>query len=290
MVYCHEYLSDRWSYHPYVDHLRDLGFDVFTFDFRNHGESEREPGYEPMQWTTDREVRDLRAALEHTAVAARSRSGGLRPLRREPGRNDGAWSRPPPSPTSGAWSPTAPSRPTGRWSPTSSAGARFMCRNPLVRSLLPRWSSAFWPCRRGGRPSVAELPVPQRRSGRRQAGAAALADDPRRARLVHQPRDRPGSVPAGQEFKELWLVPKAKHNRCREADPEGYVAGLLSFLERFAPRRPWLAQPAVSALAAMPATSTISGRRESSPRPMSRPARCASSRRGLTASTSGCQR
>src|SRR5262249_43518133 len=63
IVYCHEYLSDRWSYYPYLDHLRDLGFDVFTFDFRNHGDSESEAGYEPMQWTSDREVRDLRAAL-----------------------------------------------------------------------------------------------------------------------------------------------------------------------------------------------------------------------------------
>ena len=89
IVYCHEYLSDRWSYHPYLDHLRDLGFDIFTFDFRNHGESESEPGYEPMQWTSDREVRDLRAALGVSAVAARSRSGGFRPLRREPRRNDG---------------------------------------------------------------------------------------------------------------------------------------------------------------------------------------------------------
>ena len=40
LVFCHEYLSDRWSYQPYLDHLRDLGFDLFTFDFRNHG-SER---------------------------------------------------------------------------------------------------------------------------------------------------------------------------------------------------------------------------------------------------------
>ena len=89
IVYCHEYLSDRWSYYPYVNHLRDLGFDVFTFDFRNHGESESEPGYEPMQWTSDREVRDLRAALGDAAVAARPRSGGIRPLRGEPRRNDG---------------------------------------------------------------------------------------------------------------------------------------------------------------------------------------------------------
>ena len=56
MVYCHEFLSDRWSYRPYIDRLRDLGFDVFTFDFRNHGESQSEPGYEPMHWASDREV------------------------------------------------------------------------------------------------------------------------------------------------------------------------------------------------------------------------------------------
>ena len=42
LVFCHEYLSDRWSFRPYADHLRDLGFDVFTFDFRNHGD-ERSP-------------------------------------------------------------------------------------------------------------------------------------------------------------------------------------------------------------------------------------------------------
>ena len=70
IVYCHEFLSDRWSYFPYLDHLRDLGFDIFTFDFRNHGESDSEPGFQPMQWTSDREVRDLKAALKALRVAA----------------------------------------------------------------------------------------------------------------------------------------------------------------------------------------------------------------------------
>ena len=64
-MYCHEYLSDRWSYRPYVDHLRDLGFDIFTFDFRNHGAEPVRPGYAPLQWATDHEVRDLRAALAY---------------------------------------------------------------------------------------------------------------------------------------------------------------------------------------------------------------------------------
>ena len=56
----------------------------------------------------------------------------------------------------------------------------------------------------------------------------------------------------GKKYKELWLVPEAKHNRCRETDPVGYAARLLSFFERFAPRRPWLAEPAASAVEALP--------------------------------------
>ncbi len=33
IVYCHEYLSDRWSFHPYLDHLRDLGFSLSRSTF-----------------------------------------------------------------------------------------------------------------------------------------------------------------------------------------------------------------------------------------------------------------
>lgn len=65
LVYCHEYLSDRWSYLPYLDHLRDIGYDIFTFDFRNHGTSDSVPDYAPLQWATDYEVLDLRAALAY---------------------------------------------------------------------------------------------------------------------------------------------------------------------------------------------------------------------------------
>ena len=65
IVYCHEYLSDRWSFRPYIDHLRDLGYDIFTFDFRNHGASGLDPDYAPLQWTTEHEIDDLRAALSY---------------------------------------------------------------------------------------------------------------------------------------------------------------------------------------------------------------------------------
>ena len=34
------------------------------------------------------------------------------------------------------------------------------------------------------------------------------------------------------EPKELWIVPGAKHNRCREVDPDAYAARVVEFLRR----------------------------------------------------------
>jgi pimeloyl-ACP methyl ester carboxylesterase len=60
-----EFGSNRWSCVPYCDHLRANGFDVFTFEFRSQGESQAQPGYEPIQWITDLEVRDVQAAVRY---------------------------------------------------------------------------------------------------------------------------------------------------------------------------------------------------------------------------------
>jgi hypothetical protein len=38
------------------------------------------------------------------------------------------------------------------------------------------------------------------------------------------------------EPKELWVVPGAKHNRCREVEADAYAARVENFLARYAPR------------------------------------------------------
>ena len=195
MVYCHEYLSDRWSYRPYVDHLRDLGFDIFTFDFRNHGESESEPGYAPMQWATDREVRDLRAALAYLrsrpdrdpagfGLFGVSRGGTTASGRRRTSATSGA------SITDGAF-PTDGTMVAYiiRW-------AEIYVRIRFLRRLIPRWLYrvlAWSGRRRVGARLNCRFPDVEARRG--PARAAALADDPRRAGHVHRPRDRPGALP-----------------------------------------------------------------------------------------------
>jgi len=60
-----EFGANRWSCRPYCEHLVEAGFDVFAWEPRNQGESDRLPNYEPMQWLTDFEVQDAQAALTY---------------------------------------------------------------------------------------------------------------------------------------------------------------------------------------------------------------------------------
>jgi fermentation-respiration switch protein FrsA (DUF1100 family) len=60
-----EFGSNRWACGPYTEFLRDAGYDVFTYEPRNQGDSDRQEGFEPLQWVTDREVTDCRTAAEY---------------------------------------------------------------------------------------------------------------------------------------------------------------------------------------------------------------------------------
>ena len=153
------------------------------------------PGYQPLQWVTDHEVRDLEAALAYLrsrpdrdpagfGLFGVSRGGGTALVR---GR---ARAR-----RLGRRSPTARSRPAGRCSPTSSAGPRSTSASRVLYAILrdysPRWVFALlgWvgQCRAERR---LLLPLPERRTGRGAARAAPLADDPRRQGRLHRPGDR----------------------------------------------------------------------------------------------------
>jgi pimeloyl-ACP methyl ester carboxylesterase len=235
LVFCHEFLSDRWSYAPYLDGFRDIGFDVFTFDFRNHGESASDAGYKPLQWVTDHEVRDLEAALaflrsrsDHTAAGfglfGLSRGGNAALL--VASQSPDVWG----VVTDGAF----PTRGTMlayilRW-------AEIYVVNPRVRHLLPPWIFPLvgWAGRvRSQRRLRCKYPDVE-------SAVAALA--PRPWLSIHGEKDAyigpeiaRGLFDCAGEPKELWIVPEAKHNRCREMAPELYTERVASFIQRFAP-------------------------------------------------------
>lgn len=67
VAFSHELHGDRRGAGAYLEGLRLAGFDVLTFDYRNHGQSDRQVGYRPVQWLTRYEVDDLRAAVDYLA-------------------------------------------------------------------------------------------------------------------------------------------------------------------------------------------------------------------------------
>lgn len=71
IVYSHELNGDRWNALPYVEHLRAEGFDIFSFDYRNHGRSETQCRWDNAFEVTETDIADLRAAV-HAAVAKSS--------------------------------------------------------------------------------------------------------------------------------------------------------------------------------------------------------------------------
>jgi pimeloyl-ACP methyl ester carboxylesterase len=254
LVFCHEFLSDRWSYAPYLDHLRDRGFDVFSFDFRSHGESDVDPDYEPLQYASNHEVDDLKAAIAYLrsrsdrdlagyGLFGVSRGGGTAILAaaEEPDVwgvvTDGAF------PTRGTMTAYIV-----RW-------AEIFVRSKGFLRLVPRFVfSTLGDVSRAGTERNRNCFYPN-------VERAVAQLSPRPWLQVHGGRDVYIGPDIADEFfawarepKEQWMVPAAKHNRCREIAPEAYARRLEEFVDRNAPRRP-LAE--VEAEAAVDAFSQI---------------------------------
>jgi alpha-beta hydrolase superfamily lysophospholipase len=237
VVFCPEYLGDRWSALPYADGLREAGFDLFTFDFRNHGDSQNDPQYQPLQWVSDLELVDLRAALDYlrsrpdrdpagVGLFGVSRGGGTALL--ASADDPTIWA----VATDGAF----PTRGTMlsyilRW-------AEIYVGSKTVWRRMPNWMFAFvgW----AGRVDT------QRRLGRRYPSLerAVVRLAPRPWLMIHGEKDAYIGPEIALELfaragppKEAWIVPGAKHNRCREADPTCYRERLAEFFQQYAPRR-----------------------------------------------------
>jgi len=65
IIFGHEFASDRLSCARYCRALLEAGYDIFSFDFREHGKSSREEHYQPRQWASDREVADMVGAVAY---------------------------------------------------------------------------------------------------------------------------------------------------------------------------------------------------------------------------------
>lgn len=226
-----EYGSNRWSCSLYCEHLLETGYDVFTYEPRNQGDSEREPGLETLQWHTDRDLRDVQAAVAYLKARADADPRGIGFF----GISKGA----------GAGILAADSDPYLRCAVTDGMFAAYSTilpymrhfmtiynKNYFIQGLLPMWYYGIL------------ARVAMRRVGR-QRGVTYLHLEPalRRFRrpllMVHGGQDnyiRPYMAMALYEYakepKEFWLIPKANHNRGLEVAGEEYRRRVRDFFDR----------------------------------------------------------
>lgn len=235
IIFAHEYASDQSSCARYCRPLVLAGYDVFSFDFRGHGDSSEEPGYKPRQWASDREVSDMMGAIAYVedlletrgdvvklGVFGISRGAGAAILAAQSDPRvhalcvDGAFS-----------TDTTIEHLMKRW-------AYIFAK---VRFVYENHPPAFWRILRWGmiRQAQHELGVefPSVRK-------ALMRMKPRPIFFIHGERD--SYIPVEQtellyalsaQPKYKWVVPGAKHNQSVIVQPELYAARTVAFFDRY---------------------------------------------------------
>jgi alpha-beta hydrolase superfamily lysophospholipase len=227
-----EFGSTCWSCWPYVEHLVAAGFDVFAFESRNQGESDPLPGYEPLQWVTQYEVQDARAALSYLKCRPDADPRGVGLF----GISKGA----------GAALHAALRDPYLRCFVTDGVFATYTTLVPYMRQWLRIYNNHYF----------AQALVPSWYFG--QIGLVALRkiERQRRCRFSHldgvigKLAPRPLLLIHGEadtyikpnmarvlfdragEPKEFWLVEGAKHNQALQTAEAEYRTRVLCFFEQ----------------------------------------------------------
>jgi pimeloyl-ACP methyl ester carboxylesterase len=241
VLFCHELDSNRWSAPAYCEGLLAAGFHVLTFDFRNHGDSGRQSGYEPMHWPTEFEVEDARAALDWVETHADLRKLPL-----------GAYGM-----SRGGAVALVLAAESSRVLCVAADGA-YACMECLthyalrwgrlyvperVLEWIPRWhfNSSMWLVRTAS----------EWRKGYRYARVSGAMSRLRNKPVLMISGERDNYVipsmtynlhaRTGHAASGVWIVPEAKHNMARGADPAEYDRRLVEFFS-FLDRSAWEAE------------------------------------------------
>lgn len=244
MIFCHEYLADRWSFQAYAEGVLESGFDIFSFDFRSHGDSQDDPSHPSLPWLTDHEFMDLEAALDYVrsrpdhdengvALFGISR-GGSTALAMAAKRTD-VWG----VITDGAF-------------PTVGTLVPYMIRFAKLYVQMGSIVEKFPPIvfRFVGYRGISKA---EKKYGCKFLHLESLVGkiSPRPWLAIHGQADNYITTDvaerlfqAAKEPKELWVVAKAKHNRSQQVEPEEYKRRLTEFLVQNAPLSQKSPQPA----------------------------------------------
>jgi len=234
IIFCHEYNCDMYSCARYTRPLVEAGFDVFTFDFRGHGQSSCGGKYRPLQWPSDKELEDVLGACGYVesylssqgrspqiGIFGVSRGAGAALLAAASDPNikaivcDGAFN-----------TATTVIALMKRW-------AHIFARVHLAVESHPEffWKSLFWLVRHFAQPRL---------SCRFLSVRKALQEmQPRPILFIHGQRDSYISVDQTRLLyseapcpKYIWIVPGAQHNQSVVVAPDEYAARTIAFFRR----------------------------------------------------------
>jgi pimeloyl-ACP methyl ester carboxylesterase len=227
-----EFGSTRWAAVPYCQFLREAGFDVFAFEPRGQGDSDKQPGYEPLQWVTTYEVRDFQAALAYLKSRADADPRGIGFFGLSKGGGAGLlaacedpWVRC--LVTDGIFATHTTMVPyMKKW-------IKIYSNRRTLQELLPTWYYSLVAriaLRRVGRQRHCRFPHLERRIGR-------LA--PRPLLMIHgggdtyiKPEMAQTLFDRARQPKELWLVEGAKHNQAFHVANGEYQRRVREFFQK----------------------------------------------------------
>jgi pimeloyl-ACP methyl ester carboxylesterase len=225
--------SNRWGCVPYCEHLLQAGFDVFAYEPRNQGESDRQPGYEPLHWVTNHEVADARAALAYLKGRPDADPRGIGFI----GLSRGA----------GAVLQAAAGDPFVRCFVTDGLFAAYTTLVPYLR----KWFRIYY-----NKYPAAQALFPSWYYGLVGLAGIRLVERERRCRFAHLETALPRLAPRpllmihggcdtyirpemarrlyhrARRPKELWLVEGAKHNQALDVAGEEYRRRVLEFFRQ----------------------------------------------------------
>jgi len=225
-----EFGSNRWACLQYCEGLVADGFDVFAYEPRNQGDSDKDPNYEPLQWVTDRDVADMRSAVAYLLGRPDADPRGI-----------GAFGI---SKGGGTALLVAATDPAIRCVVTDGAYATYTTMVPYMRrwigiytenrritSVLPTWFYGLIGLsgvRHVARNRGVTYPSLEKAAGKLDRpllmihGEADTYIKPDMARALFARARGP---------KELWLVPGAKHNQAFQLAGAEYTRRLIEFFE-----------------------------------------------------------
>jgi pimeloyl-ACP methyl ester carboxylesterase len=225
-----EFGSNRWSCRQYCEKLIEGGYDVFAVEFRNQGDSERDANYEPLQWVTNRDLADLQAAIKYLLARPDADPKGIGVFGISKGGSTGLLAASGERAvrclaTDGAYGTHTTMVPyLKRW-------IQIYSDRKLLQRVLPTWfygivgmAGAKKVARNRGvtYPSVEKAVAKLNRPLFMIHGEGDTYIKPEMARALYERARGP---------KELWVVPKAKHNQAITVAGDEYHSRIVAFFD-----------------------------------------------------------